>query len=208
MADLKSAIAAADAVIIATPEYNHSIPGQLKNALDWLSRPLAESPLRNKPAAVVGTSTGLFGAVWAQAEVRKALKASGAHVLETELPVGMADGAFDDDGSLADPELTARLGDLVGCPDPPGDVVGEAFGPVESVTAGVVEPRYPSFKGIMAAKKKPLEVKPAELGEVRLVVEKMELPPDRPPGRPESILPAPTGSPPCRRRAVPSAISR
>ena len=65
---LFDAIAAADAVLVATPEYNHSIPGQLKNALDWLSRPLAESPLRNKPAAVVGASTGLFGAVWAQAD--------------------------------------------------------------------------------------------------------------------------------------------
>ena len=60
-------------MLVATPEYNHSIPGQLKNALDWLSRPLAESPLRNKPAAVVGASTGLFGAVWAQAEARKVL---------------------------------------------------------------------------------------------------------------------------------------
>ena len=65
---LFDAIASADAVLVATPEYNHSIPGQLKNALDWLSRPLADSPLRNKPTAVVGTSTGLFGAVWAQAE--------------------------------------------------------------------------------------------------------------------------------------------
>ena len=62
--------------------------------------------LQDKPTAVIGASTGLFGAVWAQAEVRKALKASGAHVLESELPVGMADGAFDDDGTLADPELT------------------------------------------------------------------------------------------------------
>ena len=74
---------------------------------------------------MIGASTGLFGAVWAQAEVRKALKASGAHVLETELPVGMADGAFAEDGSLADPELTARLGDLV------GDLCREMRAPVE-----------------------------------------------------------------------------
>jgi chromate reductase, NAD(P)H dehydrogenase (quinone) len=84
-------IAAADAVLIATPEYNHSIPGQLKNALDWLSRPLAESPLRNKPVAVVGASTGMFGAVWAQAETRKVLKAIGARVVDRELPVPTAD---------------------------------------------------------------------------------------------------------------------
>jgi chromate reductase len=81
--------------------------------------------LRYKACAVIGASTGLFGAVWAQAEVRKALKASGAHVLENELPVGMADGAFDLDGSLADPELGARLGDLL------GDLCREIRAPVE-----------------------------------------------------------------------------
>src|ERR1700740_3405490 len=60
---LRAAIASADAVLLATPEYNHSIPGQLKNALDWISRPAAASPLRGKPVAVVGASTSLFGAV-------------------------------------------------------------------------------------------------------------------------------------------------
>ena len=73
VADLLDAIAAADAVLIATPEYNHSIPGGLKNALDWASRPYETNPLRNKPALVIGASTGLFGAVWAQAETRKVL---------------------------------------------------------------------------------------------------------------------------------------
>jgi chromate reductase len=106
-------VEAADAILIATPEYNASVPGGLKNALDWASRPFPENVLRAKPSAVIGASTGLFGAVWAQAEVRKALKASGAHVLESELPVGMADFAFTDEGGLADPELTARLGDLL-----------------------------------------------------------------------------------------------
>jgi chromate reductase len=67
---LRAAIEDADVVLISTPEYNHSLPGQLKNALDWISRPIADSPLRGKPAAVVGASTGLFGAVWAQAEAR------------------------------------------------------------------------------------------------------------------------------------------
>src|SRR3954464_6980681 len=84
-------IASADALLIATPEYNASLPGALKNALDWASRPFPGNVLRDKPAAVIGASTGLFGAVWAQAEVRKVLKTSGAHVLESELPVGMAD---------------------------------------------------------------------------------------------------------------------
>ena len=67
-------------VLFATPEYNSSIPGVLKNAVDWASRPLATSPLRNKPVAVIGASTGMFGAVWAQAELRKVLGAAGARV--------------------------------------------------------------------------------------------------------------------------------
>jgi chromate reductase len=120
-----AAIAEADALLVATPEYNASIPGALKNALDWASRPFPDNVLRAKPAAVVGASTGLFGAVWAQAEVRKVLKASGAHVLEDELPVGMADGAFAADGSLADPELATRLGDLL------RDLAREVGTPVE-----------------------------------------------------------------------------
>jgi chromate reductase len=110
---LLDAIDEADALLIATPEYNASLPGALKNALDWASRPFPDNVLRDKPSAVIGASTGLFGAVWAQAEVRKVLKTSGAHVLESELPVGMADSAFDEDGGLADPELAARLNDLV-----------------------------------------------------------------------------------------------
>lgn len=102
-------VAAADAVLVSTPEYNHSIPGQLKNALDWLSRPLVESPLKRKPAAVVGASTGLFGAVWAQAEARKVLGAIGADVLDRELPVPMADSQFSPEGRLADADLEAEL---------------------------------------------------------------------------------------------------
>jgi chromate reductase len=123
--DLLDAIEDADAILIATPEYNASLPGALKNALDWASRPFPDNVLRGKPAAVVGTSTGLFGAVWAQAEVRKVLKTSGAHVLESELPVGMADMAFDEEGGLADPDLAARLEDLV------SDLAREVAAPVE-----------------------------------------------------------------------------
>ena len=88
---LKERIAAADGLLLATPEYNNSVPGVLKNAIDWLSRPLATSPLRNKPAAVIGASTGMFGAVWAQAELRKVLRAVGARVIDRELPVATAD---------------------------------------------------------------------------------------------------------------------
>jgi chromate reductase len=119
-----AAVEDADAVLIATPEYNASIPGGLKNALDWASRPFPDNVLRNKPSAVIGASTGLFGAVWAQAEVRKALGASGAHVLESELPVAMADAAFTEDDGLADHELATRLQDVV------GDLVREVATPV------------------------------------------------------------------------------
>ena len=115
---LRDAIAAADAVLIATPEYNAGVPGVLKNALDWASRPFATHPLRDKPVAVVGASTGLFGAVWAQAEVRRVAAHIGADVLDRELPLGLADAAFEGDGSFADPAqaeaLAALLGELVG----------------------------------------------------------------------------------------------
>jgi len=110
---LAAAVEAADVVLFSTPEYNHSIPGQLKNAVDWLSRPLAESPFRNKPVGVVGASTGLFGAVWAQAELRKVMGALGARVLDEELPVGLAADAFTPEGRLADPALAEALADLV-----------------------------------------------------------------------------------------------
>ena len=106
---LRSAIAGADALLFATPEYNHSIPGQLKNAIDWASRPVAGPVLRGKPAAVVGASSGIFGAVWAQAELRKVLEAAGARVLDRELPVGSAYDAFDGDDELAVPEHRAAI---------------------------------------------------------------------------------------------------
>jgi chromate reductase len=106
---LREAVAAADAILIATPEYNSSIPGQLKNALDWVSRPAGGSTARGKPVAVIGASTGMFGAVWAQAEVRKVMGAIGARVLDRELPVAKADGAFTEDGRLADLELHELL---------------------------------------------------------------------------------------------------
>lgn len=113
VAGLRAELAGSDAILIATPEYNHSVPGQLKNALDWASRPYPDNSLRGRPAAVVGASTGLFGAVWAQAEVRKVLEAAGAHVLDRELAVGAAHEAFAPDGSLADPALRAALEEAV-----------------------------------------------------------------------------------------------
>ena len=112
VARLNAAIGDADAVLFATPEYNSSIPGQLKNAIDWISRPVATNALRNKPVAVVGASTGAFGAVWAQAELRKVLAALGARVLDIELPVPHAHTRFDEEG-LTDEEIRASLAEAV-----------------------------------------------------------------------------------------------
>jgi chromate reductase len=90
VADLREAIVRADAVLVATPEYNGSVPGQLKNALDWVSRPYATNPLRGKPVLVVGASTGSFGALWAQADLRRVLGTLGARVLESGVAVPKA----------------------------------------------------------------------------------------------------------------------
>ena len=113
VADLRDAIAGAHAILFATPEYNHSVPGQLKNALDWASRPLATNPLRNKPVAVVGASIGAFGAVWAQAELRKVLAAIGARVVEGDVAVGHAQEKFDEAGRLVDDDLSDQLAEVV-----------------------------------------------------------------------------------------------
>jgi chromate reductase len=111
--DLKQAIARADAVLIATPEYNSSIPGALKNALDWASRPYDENPLRNKPVAVIGASAGMSGAVEAQADLRKVLARIGARVVEGDLPVARV-GTLEQEGELVLPEaLVHRLDRLI-----------------------------------------------------------------------------------------------
>jgi chromate reductase, NAD(P)H dehydrogenase (quinone) len=99
---LKEAVAGADAILVATPEFNGSIPGQLKNAIDWVSRPLADNPARGKPAAVIGASTSSFGGIWAQRELKKVLGILGTRVLDVELPVAKADQR------LADPDLDLR----------------------------------------------------------------------------------------------------
>jgi chromate reductase len=110
---IRSAIAGADAVLFATPEYNSSVPGVLKNALDWVSRPLKTNPLRNKPVAVVGASTGAFGAVWSQAELRKVLAAIGARVVEGDVAVGHAPSRFDESGRLTDDQTREQLAEVL-----------------------------------------------------------------------------------------------
>jgi chromate reductase, NAD(P)H dehydrogenase (quinone) len=87
VAALRRTLCAADAVLIATPEYNGSIPGPLKNALDWASRPYPDNCLSGKPVAVVGATTGMFGAAWAQADLRRILTTIGAAILSPALPI-------------------------------------------------------------------------------------------------------------------------
>jgi chromate reductase len=106
---LRADWAAADAILFATPEYNGSVPGGLKNAVDWASRPRLEPALRNKPVAVVGASTGQFGALWAQQDLKRILGIAGARVVGTEIPVGRAEERFDATGRLLDGEVFEQL---------------------------------------------------------------------------------------------------
>ncbi len=110
---LRAAIAEAGAVLIATPEYNGSLPGQLKNALDWASRPFPDNVLRDKPVAVIGASPSPGGTARAGADARKVLTAIGAQVLDAEVLVPHAYRQFDSTGRLVDADLRHQLERLV-----------------------------------------------------------------------------------------------
>jgi chromate reductase len=111
---LKDAIREADALLIATPEYNRGVPGALKNAVDWASRPPLGSPLTGKPVAIIGASTGRGGTARAQEHLRSALEFSRAEVLEQpELLVPEAYLHFDQHGELADEGIRAELAELL-----------------------------------------------------------------------------------------------
>jgi chromate reductase, NAD(P)H dehydrogenase (quinone) len=112
---LRDAIASADLVLISTPEYNGSVPGHLKTAVDWASRPFGqESALWGKPVAVIGASTTDYGAVWAQDHLRKSLGLAGARVLDADLAVPKAPDRFaGPGGELTDPETRERLAVLI-----------------------------------------------------------------------------------------------
>jgi chromate reductase len=110
---LRAAVREADAVLVATPEYNHSIPGVLKNVLDWVSRPAGQSALNGTPAATIGASTGMFGAIWAQAELRKVLGALGGRVIEAELPVAKAAELRDGPRLELPPEQAEQLEEIL-----------------------------------------------------------------------------------------------
>jgi chromate reductase, NAD(P)H dehydrogenase (quinone) len=110
----KRAISAADALLVATPEYNHGVPGVLRNALDWASRPRATSPLRDRPVAITGATPGSGSTARAQSQLRDAFVYTGACVLpQPELLVGGAASHFDEHGNVVDPALRDSLRELV-----------------------------------------------------------------------------------------------
>lgn len=115
---LKERIREADAVVIATPEYQHSLPGVLKNALDWASRPPQDPPLKRKPVAMMGATPGRYGTARAQAELRKVLAYNDAVLVNRpEVLVANAGKTFDDAGELVDDtarELVRELLEALG----------------------------------------------------------------------------------------------
>jgi len=111
---LREHIAGADLVLISTPEYNGTMPGHLKTAVDWASRPFGPgSSLWGKPVAVIGASVTDYGAVWAQDHLRKSLGLAGARVLDLELAVPKAADQFGPDGELTDPDTRDRLAEMM-----------------------------------------------------------------------------------------------
>ncbi len=113
VAELRHVLAKADAVLIATPEYNTSIPGVLKNALDWASRPYGNSVMSNKPVAAVGTSPTPRGGASALSDLQRVLTAMGAQVVEAELAIPQVHTRLDAEGAISDPDLAARVRQLL-----------------------------------------------------------------------------------------------
>lgn len=115
-ARLREAIDEAEAVLIATPEYNNSIPGGLKNAVDWAGAPIGDGhdrPMRGKPAAVIGADRSQIGCDWALADARKVLESVGARTIGTGLSVPEAEQAFDENDVLVDDEQARQLAEVV-----------------------------------------------------------------------------------------------
>ena len=102
-------IEGADALLIATPEYNASLPGALKNAIDWASRPRGEAALLNKTVAVAGASTGQYGALWAQQDLRRVLGIAGARVVGPDLPIARAHDSYNESEGGPSALVTERL---------------------------------------------------------------------------------------------------
>ena len=109
VAQLRNRIDDADALFIVTPEHNGSLTSALKNAIDWASARHRGSWLRNKTVAIAGVTTGQYGAIWAQQDLRRILGIVGARVVDGDFPVSRAQDVFDADGHLASPLVEDRL---------------------------------------------------------------------------------------------------
>jgi chromate reductase len=111
VAAFKAAIRAADAVLMVTPEYNHGVPGVMKNAVDWASRPAREAPLGGKPVGIIGASPGMTGSARGQSQLRQAFEFTNSYCMpQPELLVFKAHEKFDDDGRLTDEATVRYLG--------------------------------------------------------------------------------------------------
>lgn len=113
VADLRQLIDRCDALVIVTPEYNRSIPGVVKNALDWASRPYGQTVLKDKPVAALSTSPLPTGGASALSEVHKVLTLLGAAVVEANMAIGQVHTRIDAEGRISDPDLAARLTELL-----------------------------------------------------------------------------------------------
>ena len=109
VAELRRRIEEADALLLVTPEYNGSTTGVLKNAIDWVSARHRGSWLRNKTVAIAGATTGEYGAIWAQQDLRRILGIAGARVVAGDFPLPRAYEAFDESGTLASSLVAERL---------------------------------------------------------------------------------------------------
>lgn len=111
VAALKDAIRAADGLLFATPEYNHGVPGVMKNAVDWASRPPREAALQGKPVALIGASPGITGTARGQSQLRQAFEFTDSYCMpQPELLVFKAHEKFDEAGRLTDEATRAYLG--------------------------------------------------------------------------------------------------
>src|SRR5690606_35893855 len=112
--ELKSRVQAADAILFATPEYNYSVPGVLKNAIDWASRPYGESAWNGKPAAIMGASVGTLGTARAQYHLRQIMVTLNMFPInKPEVMISNASNCFDDEGNLKDEGTKERIRKLV-----------------------------------------------------------------------------------------------
>lgn len=113
VAELRDAVRESDALLVATPEYNGSMPGGLKNAIDWIAAPSRQGPLRGKPVAVVGADRDAIGCDWAHADTRKVLEMAGARVIDAELSIGASEDVFSHGQAQLDGERVAQLDQIL-----------------------------------------------------------------------------------------------